>query len=35
LKPIGLIDAEVNPQVYGLFSPPARDDIPDMPPLYQ
>jgi len=33
LKPIGLIDAEVNPQVYGLFSPPARDDIPDMPPF--
>lgn len=31
LKPIGLFDAKVNPQVYGLFSPPVRDDIPDTP----
>jgi hypothetical protein len=31
LKPIGLMDANVNPQVYGLFESPPRDDIPDLP----
>lgn len=31
LKPIGLMDVNVNPQVYGLFDIPSRDDIPDLP----
>jgi hypothetical protein len=31
LKPIGLMDAKVNPQVYGMFDIPPRDDIPDLP----
>jgi hypothetical protein len=31
LKPIGLMDAKANPQVYGVFDIPSRDDIPDLP----
>jgi len=31
LKPIGLMDPNVNPQVYGLFDIPSRDDIPELP----
>lgn len=30
LKPIGLMEPNINPQVYGMFDIPPRDDIPDL-----
>lgn len=33
LKPIGIMDTNVNPQVYGNFTPPQREDLPDTQPF--
>jgi len=35
LRPVQIssIDAKIDPQVYGLFIPPSRDEIPDSPPF--
>lgn len=33
LKPVKMLDMEVDPQVYGVFVPPTRVDIPDSPPF--